>query len=54
MRAPCQATSKQEAAGIDQRSEGRGQRKKERDYPVGAAFSRDLNYDFYDLNDFND
>jgi hypothetical protein len=30
-----------------QRAEGRRQRKEERDYPVGAAFSRDSN-GFYD------
>jgi len=25
-----------------------------RDYPVGAAFSRDLDCDFYDFNNLND
>jgi hypothetical protein len=44
----------QKTEGRRQRAEGKRQRKEERDYPVGAAFSRDLDCDFYDFNGFND
>ena len=34
--------SRQEAAGRRQQAEKRGKKKEERDFPVGAAFSRDF------------
>ena len=36
-----------------QKTEDRRQKTEDKEHPVGAAFSRDLDYDFYDLNDFN-